>query len=223
MQGESQMQNDAISTELSKRLAAAPVVPLIGENDAARAVTTAEALAAGGLSVIEVVMRSDDAQKGMEAIIAQTEGLIVGAGTVLTLDQAKSVRASGAQFIVSPGLVDEIAVYCIEEGIPFYPGTMTAGEVQRAYALGLRDVKFFPASLAGGVPMLKALGSVFREMRFMPTGGVSAGNLADFLALPSVLACGGSWLTPADAVAAGDYSQITKLASEAVAIAHAAR
>ena len=212
-----------MSDTLTERLAAAPVVPLIGENDPTRAVSTANALAAGGLTVIEVVMRSSDAQKGMEAILAETEGLLVGAGTVLTLDQAKSVRASGAEFIVSPGLVDEIAVYCLDEGIPFFPGTMTAGEVQRAYALGLRDVKFFPASLAGGVPMLKALSSVFREMRFMPTGGVSAGNLAEFLALPSVLACGGSWLTPKDAVAIGDYPKITNLASEAVNIAKAAR
>lgn len=212
-----------MSDDLSQRLAAAPVVPLIGENDAGAAVKTAEALGTGGLSVIEVVMRSSDAQRGMEAILAETQGLIVGAGTVLTLDQAKSVMASGAQFIVSPGLVDEIAEYCLAESIPFYPGTMTAGEVQRAYAMGLREVKFFPASLAGGVPMLKAFSSVFREMRFMPTGGVSAANLADFLALPSVLACGGSWLTPKDAVAAGDYAQITKLASEAVAIAQAAR
>jgi 2-dehydro-3-deoxyphosphogluconate aldolase/(4S)-4-hydroxy-2-oxoglutarate aldolase len=212
-----------MSTELSGRLASAPVVPLIGEDDADVAVATAEALAAGGLSVIEVVMRSDGAQRGMEAILARTEGLIVGAGTVLTLDQAKSVRDSGAQFIVSPGLVDEIAEFCLDEGMPFYPGTMTAGEVQRAYALGLREVKFFPASLAGGVPMLKAFGAVFREMRFMPTGGVSAGNLAEFLALPHVLACGGSWLTPKDALANGDYAAITQLASEAVAIAKTAR
>lgn len=212
-----------MSISLSERLASAPVVPLIGENDADRAVKTARALGAGGLTVIEVVMRSSDAQKGMEAILGQTEGLIVGAGTVLTLDQAKSVRASGAEFIVSPGLVDEIAEYCLAENIPFFPGTMTAGEVQRAYALGLRDVKFFPASLAGGVPMIKALSSVFREMRFMPTGGVSAANLSEFLELPSVLACGGSWLTPKEAVAIGDYSQITTLASEALAIAQATR
>ena len=212
-----------MTQSLSSRLASAPVVPLIGENEAAKAVATARALGAGGLSVIEVVMRSADAQAGMEAILDQTEGLIEGAGTVLTLAQAKSVRASGAEFIVSPGLVDEIALYCLDEGIPFFPGTMTAGEVQRAYALGLRDVKFFPASLAGGVPMLKALSSVFGEMRFMPTGGVSAANLADFLALPSVLACGGSWLTPKDAVEAGDYETITHLAREAVTIARSAR
>ena len=208
-----------MSSDLSSRLSNAPIVPLIAENDPEVAVKTADALAAGGLSVIEVVMRSDDAQKGMEAIIQQTDGLIVGAGTVLTLDQAKSVLDSGAQFIVSPGLVDEIAVYCIENDVPIFPGTMTAGEVQRAYALGLREVKFFPASLAGGVPMLKALGSVFREMRFMPTGGISPANLGEFLALDHVLACGGSWLTPKTAIESGDYNAITKLAEDAIAIA----
>lgn len=208
---------------LEQRLATAPVVPLIGENDPARAVKTTKALADGGLTVIEVVMRSPGAQAGMEAILGQTDGLIVGAGTVLTLDQAKSVVASGAQFIVSPGLVDEIARYCIDEGIPFFPGTMTAGEVQRAYALGLRKVKFFPASLAGGVPMLKAFSSVFGEMRFMPTGGVSAANLPEFLSVPSVIACGGSWLTPANAIDAGDYAQVTALAREAVDIARTSR
>lgn len=209
--------------ELTARLANAPVVPLIGADDPDVAVKTAEALRDGGLTVIEVVLRSDAAQQCMEAIISQVEGVIVGAGTVLTVEQAKSVRASGAQFIVCPGLVDEIAEYCTAEGIPLYPGTMTAGEVQRAYALGLREVKFFPASLAGGVPMLKAFGSVFREMKFMPTGGVSAANLGEFLSLPHVIACGGSWLTPADAIAKGDYAAITKLASEAVTIASGAR
>ena len=212
-----------MSTDLSQRLANAPVVPLIGEDDPARAVATAKALGEGGLTVIEVVLRSDNALKGMEAILAETEDMVIGAGTVLTLDQAKQVVASGAEFIVSPGLVDEIALYCLDQGVPFFPGTMTAGEVQRAYALGLREVKFFPASLAGGVPMLKAFSSVFREMRFMPTGGVSPANLADFLALPSVIACGGSWLTPKEAVESGDYEAITKLAREAVEIAKAAR
>lgn len=213
----------SIHTDLAQRLTAAPVVPLIAADDPVVAVQTAKALQAGGLSVIEVVMRSDAAQKCMEAIIAETEGLIVGAGTVLTLDQARSVTASGSQFIVCPGLVDEIVSYALAENIPVYPGTMTAGEVQRAYALGLREVKFFPASLAGGVPMLKALGSVFRDMRFMPTGGVSAGNLSEFLALPHVLACGGSWLTPKDAIASGDYAAVEDLAREAVAIAKQSR
>ncbi|MEM7781150.1 MAG: bifunctional 4-hydroxy-2-oxoglutarate aldolase/2-dehydro-3-deoxy-phosphogluconate aldolase [Pseudomonadota bacterium] len=212
-----------MSLDLNSAFAGAPVVPLIGEDDPASALAVARALDAGGLSVLEVVLRSPNAQAGMEAILEQGGNMIVGAGTVLTLDQAKSVKASGAQFIVSPGLVDEIAEYCLAESIPFFPGTMTAGEVQRAYAMGLRAVKFFPAKLAGGVPMLKAFSSVFGDMRFMPTGGVSAGNLAEFLALPSVIACGGSWLTPKDAIAEGRLEEVTKLAKEAVAIAKNAR
>lgn len=212
-----------IQNELSRRLANAPVVPLISADDPDVAVRTTEALRDGGLTVIEVVMRSDAAQACMEAICQRVEGVVVGAGTVLTEDQARSVRASGAEFIVCPGLVDDIAHYCLAEDIPLYPGTATAGEVQRAHALGLRQVKFFPASLAGGVPMLKALGSVFREMQFMPTGGVSAANLGEFLALDHVLACGGSWLTPSDAIAAGDYDAVTKLALEALAIANTIR
>ncbi len=208
--------------ELAARLQSAPVVPLVGEDDSATAVAVARSLAAGGLSVIEVILRTPNAQAGMEAILAAGDDLVVGAGTVLTLDQAKSVVASGAQFIVSPGLVDNIAEYCLAEDIPIFPGTMTAGEVQRAYAMGLRHVKFFPAKLAGGVPMLKAFSSVFGDMRFMPTGGVSAENLSDFLALPSVIACGGSWLTPKDAIAAGRFERVTELASEAARIAKTA-
>jgi len=168
-------------------------------------------------------LRTDEAVDCMEAIARQTSGLIVGAGTVLTVAQAEEVTARGAQFVVSPGLVDDVAKYCLKQSVPIFAGTMTAGEVQRAYALGLRTVKFFPASLAGGVPMLKALSSVFREMRFMPTGGVSAGNLAEFLALPAVIACGGSWLTPKTEIDAGNFHAITDLAREAVAIAHKAR
>jgi 2-dehydro-3-deoxyphosphogluconate aldolase/(4S)-4-hydroxy-2-oxoglutarate aldolase len=212
-----------VSKTLEQRLLAAPVVPLIQADDPAVAVKTANALKEGGLSVIEVVLRTDAAVDCMEAIVKQTEGLIVGAGTVLTVEQAQNVVARGAQFVVSPGLVDGVAEFCQSQSVPIYAGTMTAGEVQRAYALGLRTVKFFPAKLAGGVPMLKAFSSVFRDMQFMPTGGVSAANLHEFLALPSVIACGGSWLTPADVIAADDYNAITELAREAVAIAQTAR
>lgn len=209
--------------DLSARLAQAPVVPLIGADDPDIAVRTAEALRDGGLTVIEVVLRSDKAQQCMEAIIDRVEGVIVGAGTVLTAEQAKSVHAAGAQFIVCPGLVDDIVHYCADANVPLYPGTMTAGEVQRAYAMALRHVKFFPASLAGGVPMLKALGSVFRDMQFMPTGGISADNLGAYLTLPQVMACGGSWLTPGDAIADGNFEIVTRLAQEAIAIAAQAR
>lgn len=212
-----------IEDQLEAKLAAAPVVPLVGGSDPAVAVETANALSHGGLNVIEVVLRTDEAVDCMEAIAKQGGDMIVGAGTVLTLAQAEEVLDRGAQFIVCPGLVDEVAEFCLKKDVPLYAGTMTAGEVQRAYALGLRTVKFFPASLAGGVPMLKAFSSVFRHMRFMPTGGVSAANLGEFLSLPSVIACGGSWLTPASEIEAGNFDAITQLAREAVDLAKAAR
>lgn len=201
--------------ELTKRLTKAPVVPLIAEDDPGRAVEIAHALVAGELSVLEVVLRSDNALAGLEAIAKSDGDMIVGAGTVLTLNQYRAACDAGAQFIVCPGLVDEIVEQALADNITILPGTMTAGEVQRAYALGLRQVKFFPASLAGGVPALKAFGSVFREMQFMPTGGISAENISEYLALPQVLACGGSWLTPAGA----EPSQIEALAREALTIA----
>ena len=212
-----------ISSILEAKFAAAPVVPLIEASDPAVAVATAKALQAGGLDVVEVVLRTDAALECMEAIIAETSGIIVGAGTILTADDAKAAATRGAQFIVSPGLIYAVVNFCKENDLPVFPGTMTPGEVQQAHCIGLSTVKFFPAKLAGGVPMLKALSSVFRDMRFMPTGGVSADNLGEFLALPSVIACGGSWLTPKAAIDAGDYDAITKLAREAVALASAAR
>jgi len=208
---------------LEAKFAAAPVVPLIEASDPTVAVATAKALQAGGLDVIEVVLRTDAALDCMEAIIAETSDIIVGAGTILTAEDAKAAVTRGAQFIVCPGLVDAVVNFCKANDLPVFPGTMTPGEVQQAHNLGLGTVKFFPAKLAGGVPMLKALSSVFRNMRFMPTGGVSAENLGEFLAVPSVIACGGSWLTPKAAIDAGDYDAITKLAREAVALARASR
>jgi len=208
---------------LEDKFRAAPIVPLIEADDPGVAVKTAKALQAGGLDVIEVVLRTDAALDCMEAIIAETNGIVVGAGTILTVDDAIAAAARGAQFIVSPGLIYAIVNFCKDNDLPVFPGTMTAGEVQQAHCIGLNTVKFFPAKLAGGVPMLKALSSVFRNMRFMPTGGVSADNLGDFIALPSVVACGGSWLTPKAAIEAGDYDAITNLAREAIALADAAR
>jgi 2-dehydro-3-deoxyphosphogluconate aldolase/(4S)-4-hydroxy-2-oxoglutarate aldolase len=200
-----------------------PVVPLVQADDPAIAVKTSRALAAGGLQVAEVVFRTDRALECLQAVADEVPEVIAGAGTVLSAAQAKAALDNGAQFIVSPGLDDGVVGVAKERDVPIYPGTMTPSEVQHAFNLGLDTVKFFPASIAGGVPALKALASVFRTMKFMPTGGVSPGNLGDFLAIPAVLACGGSWLTPKDAIEAGNYDAITKLAAEAVAIARAAR
>lgn len=208
---------------ITELLTSNPVVPLVQADDPAVAVQTSRALAAGGLQVAEVVFRTGRALECLQAVADEVPEVIAGAGTVLSAKQAMAALESGAKFIVSPGLDDGVVGVAKEHGVPIYPGIMTPSEVQHAYNLGLDVVKFFPASIAGGIPALKALASVFRTMKFMPTGGVSAGNLADFLAVPAVLACGGSWLTPSAAIAAGDYDQITTLAREAMQIATKAR
>jgi 2-dehydro-3-deoxyphosphogluconate aldolase/(4S)-4-hydroxy-2-oxoglutarate aldolase len=212
-----------ISDELNRRLGVAPVVPLVVPNDPESAIETTRALVAGGLSVIEVVLRTGAAIASLADIVQAVPEAIVGAGTVLSERQAKEVTSAGAKFIVSPGFYKPVVEFASAAGMPVFPGVATASEVQNAWNMGLRSLKFFPASLAGGPAMLKALGSVFADVRFMPTGGVSAGNLADYLSLPNVLACGGSWLTPEEAILAGNYQVITDLAAEAVEIANRIR
>ena len=200
-----------------------PVVPLVQANDPKIAVETSNALAAGGLQVVEVVFRTDAALECLQAVADEVPDMVAGAGTVLSAGQAQAALDNGAKFIVSPGLDDGVVGVAKERGVPIYPGIMTPSEVQHAFNLGLDVVKFFPAGNAGGVPMIKALASVFRSMKFMPTGGVSTKNLAEFLSVPAVLACGGSWLTPADQIAAGNFEAITALAAEAVEIARVVR
>lgn len=200
-------------------LKSTPVIPLIQAEDLDVAIDIAEALKAGGLTTLEVVLRTDAAMKCMEAIAAKVDGVLVGAGTVLTPAQVNEASDCGAQFIVSPGLNANVVEASKARGLDIYPGTATPSEVQLAWNLGLKTVKFFPAGLVGGVPMLKALSSVFRDMSFMPTGGVSAANLQSFLELPAVIACGGSWLTPPAEIAAGNFNAITTLAREAMTLA----
>jgi len=204
-------------------LAKAPVVPLVQADDPAVAIAVSGALAEGGLRVVEVVFRTDRAVECLRAVADELPDVIAGAGTVLSAKQAEDAIANGAKFIVSPGLDDGVVGVARDAGVAVYPGIVTPGELQHAYNLGLDTVKFFPANIAGGVPALKALSGVFRSMQFMPTGGVSAKNLAEFLSVPAVLACGGSWLTPPDAVARNDMATISRLAAEALAIAQGAR
>lgn len=200
-----------------------PVVPLIQAEEPAVAVQIAEALKAGGLTTLEVVWRTDAAMDCLEAIKTEVTDVFVGAGTVLTVKQVDEAAARGAEFIVAPGLLEDVVAASKARGLEIYPGIATASEAQLAWNLGLRTVKFFPAALNGGPPMLKALSSVFRQMQFMPTGGVSRDNLASYLQLPAVVACGGSWLTPAAEIEAGNYDAITALAREALAIANDTR
>ena len=208
-------------SNLESRLAKAPIVPLVQADNPKIAIATTRALAEGGLTVIEVVLRTQAALECLSAICELEDDLVVGAGTVLSESQAADVLDRGAKFIVSPGLDESIIGIAQDADVPMFPGTMTPSEVMRARNLGIAVVKFFPASIAGGIPALKALGSVFRDIRFMPTGGVSAQDLGDFLALKSVLACGGSWLIPPAAIAEGNYDELTRLAQEAIRIADA--
>lgn len=206
-------------TELLQSLEAKRVVPLVQSDDPATALKVSEALLEGGLDVLEVVLRTDAALDCLEAIAKEFPKAHVGAGTVLSADQSQEVIRRGASFIVSPGLDAASVDVAKAADIPILPGISTATELQQAWNMGLRTVKLFPASLVGGPKMLKALSSVFRDVRFMPTGGVNPANLNEYLAVPAVLACGGSWLTPKAAIDAGDFAAITKLAKDAIAIA----
>lgn len=209
--------------DIEARLDARPIVPLLQAHDSTIAVATAKALVTGGLTVLEVVMRTDAALECLRAIREQVPEAITGAGTVLSSEHAQAAVKAGAQFLVSPGLHENVVSVAFDHRLPVFPGVATATEAQRAWNMGLRVLKFFPAGQAGGVGMIKALAAVFRDVRFMPTGGVTAGNLAEYLALPAVIACGGSWLTPKEAITAGDYDAVTALATEAVAVAGKAR
>jgi len=209
--------------DIKARLQKLAVVPVVVIDDADTAVPIAQALVAGGLPIIEVTLRTAAAADAIAAISRQVPDAIVGAGTVLSADQAQGIVSAGAKFIVSPGLDDDVVAAARALSVPILPGVATASEAQHAWNMGLRELKFFPAEQAGGIAMIKALSAVFRDILFMPTGGVSPANLRDYLQLPSVLACGGSWLTPAAAIQQGNYAEITALAAAALAIAKEAR
>jgi 2-dehydro-3-deoxyphosphogluconate aldolase/(4S)-4-hydroxy-2-oxoglutarate aldolase len=192
------------------------IVPLVQSNDSTTALKISEALLKGGLNVLEIVLRTDKALDCLEAIVKEFPQAHVGAGTVLNAEQAQEVIRRGADFIVSPGLDLSSIKVARDAGISILPGIATATELQEAFNLGLNTVKLFPASLVGGPKILKAFSSVFGDMQFMPTGGVNPDNLLEYLSIPSVLACGGSWLTPKDAVESKNYDIITRLAAEAI-------
>ena len=206
---------DQLLTNLKKSY----VVPLVQAEAPDEAVSVSRALVEGGLEVLEVVLRTDNAFDCLEAVSSAFPNLSVGAGTVLSPSNAEKAIARGAKFLVSPGLYDSVVTVAQESETPILPGIATASELQHAWNLGLRTVKFFPASSAGGPSMLNALSAAFRDVQFMPTGGVGPSNLNDYLAVPSVIACGGSWLTPAAEIANGNFGAITNLARQARALA----
>lgn len=197
------------------RLAACGVVPVVVIEDAHLAAPLARALLAGGVDVVEVTLRSAAAMAALETIAREVPDILAVAGTVVTPAQVVEVQQAGAQAVVSPGFSEAVDDAMRAAGLPWLPGVATASDCMRAVASGRLTCKFFPAEQAGGTAALKALSGPFPQIRFCPTGGVSLGNLADYLALKQVLCVGGSWLAPADAIAARDWARVTKLAREA--------
>ena len=192
------------------------IVPVVALEDAADALPLGAALKKGGVSAIEVTFRTAAAADAIRLLTREMPELLVGAGTVLTKEQADAAIEAGAKFIVSPGFQPELVSYVLSKGVPMCPGTATPGEMEQAMALGLSAVKFFPAEQNGGAPMLKALSAPYRDLLFMPTGGVKLENLRTYLALDQVFACGGTWLATKDDIKAKAFDQITARTREAV-------
>lgn len=195
-----------------------PVIPVVTIETVAEAVPLARALVAGGLSVIEVTLRTPAALEALERIAHEVEGAIAGAGTVLGHHQAQEAVSAGAKFLVSPGATPALLAAAQDIVVPFLPGIATASEAMAALEHGLHRLKFFPAEAAGGVAMLKSLYGPFPQLAFCPTGGIDQTKAASYLALPNVLCVGGSWLTPAAAIREGAWSTITTLAKEAAGL-----
>jgi len=192
------------------------IVPVVALEDAADALPLGAALKKGGVSAIEVTFRTAAAADAIRLLSREMPELLVGAGTVITKAQADAAIEAGAKFIVSPGFQPELVSYVLSKGVPMCPGTATPGEMEQAMALGLSAVKFFPAEQNGGAPMLKALSAPYRDLLFMPTGGVKLENLRNYLALDQVFACGGTWLATKDDIKAKAFDQITARTREAV-------
>lgn len=192
-----------------------PVIPVIVIHKLSDAVPLAEALVAGGVKVLEVTLRTPVALQAMEAMARAVPEAIVGAGTLRTAADVRAAKNAGCRFGVSPGYTDALAAACKEVGLPLLPGVSTASEVMQASSAGFQFLKLFPAVAVGGVNLLKALSGPFPDIAFCPTGGITPETAPQFLSLPNVKVCGGSWLTPQDAMDAGDWGRITALAKAA--------
>ena len=199
-------------TESFEKLGVVPVVVL---EDAKDAVPLATALVEGGLPCAEVTFRTEAAEASIRLMMERFPEMLVGAGTVLTVEQVDAAVRAGAKFIVSPGFDAEIVDYCIKNEIPVFPGCITPSEVAQAVKRGLKVVKFFPAEPAGGISMIKAMAAPYVGLKFMPTGGINAKNLEDYLSSDKIICCGGSWMVKGDLVKAGEFDKIRELTAEA--------
>ena len=204
--------------EILKRIGDLGIVPVIKIEDPEKAVALGEAMCAGGLPLAEITFRTESAAESIRNITKDVPEMLVGAGTVISCEQVDRAIDAGAKFIVSPGFNEKVVRYCIEKNITVTPGCSNPSDIERAIACGLDVVKFFPAGPLGGLSYIKAVAPVYPQMQFIPTGGINAKNLNEYLACEKILACGGSWLTPSTQLAAGDYDGITAIVREAVSL-----
>lgn len=205
-----------IQTELSS----IGLIPVVILNDAKNAVPLAKALCAGGIPTAEVTFRTAAAKESIAAICKEVPQILVGAGTITSIDMAKEAVAAGAKYIVSPGLNPDVVNWCLSQNVPIFPGVATPTEIEKALGLGLTTLKFFPAEQNGGISILKALASPYRSVSFIPTGGIGLKNMNDYLSLPNVAACGGSWICPSDLVDNGQFDKITDICMQSISHMH---
>ena len=203
-------------SHILSKLAVHRLIPVIALDREADAGPLADALIAGGLPVAEVTFRTAAAESAIREMSKRSE-MLVGAGTVLNVDTVKRAVDAGAKFIVSPGFGEKVVAYCVEQKIPVTPGCVTPTEIQMALEHGISTIKFFPAEAVGGIKTLKAFAAPFAHVRFIPTGGITETNLADYLAFTPVIACGGSWMVTKELLASGDFAKITAITASAVA------
>lgn len=196
------------------------IVPVVALDDEKDAIALADALIEGGLPVAEITFRTAAAEGSIRAIAQARPEMLVGAGTITNMDQAKRAVAAGAKFLVTPGFSDEITAYAVEQNVPIFPGVCTPTEIMMTLKYNLPVVKFFPAAQYGGLATIKALNGPFPALKFMPTGGISAANVKEYLAYPNIVACGGSWMVKKDLITAGKFDEIRRLAAEAVTLAN---
>ena len=194
------------------------IIPVVVLDDPKDAAPLAKVLYENGLPCAEVTFRTAAAEESIKIMTREFPDLLVGAGTVLTTEQADRAINAGAKFIVSPGLNPKIVKYCLDKSIPVTPGTQTPSEMEQALELGLRVVKFFPAEPSGGLNMIKAVAAAYVDLKFMPTGGINAKNVKDYLAYNKIIACGGSWMVKKDLINAGDWDKVASLVKEAANI-----
>lgn len=207
-----------MKAEMESKLQALGVVPVVVLEDAEDAVPLAEALCTGGLPCAEVTFRTEAAEESIRRMAQAYPEMLVGAGTVLATEQVDRAVAAGAKFIVSPGFDPEVVDYCLEKNIPVFPGCVTPSEIAQAVKRGLRVVKFFPAEQFGGVSTIKALAAPYAGIKFMPTGGINAGNLENYFNHKAIIACGGSWMVKGELVKDGKFDEIRRLTREATSL-----